>query len=121
MAISQKDKKSADDSGLFREIANKQSWALSELYDRHSPRLYGLALKILKRSALAEDVLQDLFVYLWQNADVMQEVTTGLALSVPTEAPPAAVKQRIFDAIEGPGKSPATAPTRTERLASQSA
>jgi RNA polymerase sigma-70 factor (ECF subfamily) len=57
------------DGALFAEMAKKQSEALSALYDRHAARLYGLALKILKDPALAEDVLQDLFLYLWQNAE----------------------------------------------------
>ena len=61
------------DSALFAEIARKKADALSVLYDRHAARLYGLALKILKDPALAEDVLQDLFLYLWQNAEKFEE------------------------------------------------
>ena len=61
------------DSALFAEIARKKAEALAVLYDRHAARLYGLALKILKDPALAEDVLQDLFLYLWQNAEKFEE------------------------------------------------
>ncbi len=57
------------DVQLFAEIAAKKPWALSTLYDRYSAHLFGLAVKILKDQELAEDVLQDLFLYLWNNSD----------------------------------------------------
>lgn len=73
MGKSQKDMAVISDSALFADIAHKKAEALSILYDRHAARLYGLALKILKDPALAEDVLQDLFLYLWQNAEKFEE------------------------------------------------
>ena len=59
---------SLSDAELFSQIAASQVAALSGLYDRYADRLYGLACKILNNDAQAEDVLQDLFVYIWQNA-----------------------------------------------------
>lgn len=56
------------DSQLFAQMADKQTSALSALYDRYSERLFGLARHILKEQSLAEDVIQELFLYLWQNA-----------------------------------------------------
>ncbi len=63
----------ATDSELFEKIANLQRDALSELYDRYANRLFGLAYKILNHESLAEDVLQELFVYLWENAQKLDK------------------------------------------------
>ena len=42
--------------------------ALEELYDRHTPMLYGLVLRIVGRAADAEEVLQDTWVHAWRRA-----------------------------------------------------
>ena len=42
--------------------------ALKRLYELESRRLYGIALRITRRSDLAADALQDAFVQVWQNA-----------------------------------------------------
>jgi RNA polymerase sigma-70 factor (ECF subfamily) len=57
------------DAELFSRIAKLQVDALSALYDRYAGQLYGLACKILKDNTQAEDVLQELFVFIWENAD----------------------------------------------------
>ena len=69
MEKAQRDREALSDTELFEEIAKKKTLAFSAFYDRHSSRLYGLALKMLKVQTLAEDVLQDLFLYIWQNAE----------------------------------------------------
>ncbi len=57
------------DAEILAGIANKSVAALSELYSRYASRLFGLCVKILKDETAAEDVVQELFVYLWENAD----------------------------------------------------
>jgi RNA polymerase sigma-70 factor (ECF subfamily) len=42
--------------------------AFSTLYDRSSPRVYGLALRILGDQAAAEEVTLDVFLQVWQKA-----------------------------------------------------
>jgi len=42
--------------------------ALGELYDRYSPAVYGLVLRMLGDAGLAEEVLQETFWRLWQHA-----------------------------------------------------
>jgi RNA polymerase sigma-70 factor, ECF subfamily len=42
--------------------------ALAELYDRYGGVAYGLALRILRDSALAEDAVQDAFLAIWRTA-----------------------------------------------------
>ena len=57
------------DVALMEFIAEKKTWALGTLYDRFAARLNGLALQILRDRHLAEDVLQELFIHVWEKAD----------------------------------------------------
>lgn len=41
--------------------------ALSQLYDLTAAKLLGIALRIVRRRTVAEDVLQDAFIRIWQN------------------------------------------------------
>ena len=41
--------------------------AMAALYDRYSSVVYGVALRVLRDTAAAEDVLQDIFLQLWRN------------------------------------------------------
>ena len=43
--------------------------ALEELYDRHSPLLYSLVLRIVGRVSDAEEVLQDTWLQVWRKAE----------------------------------------------------
>lgn len=43
--------------------------ALRALHDATAPKLLGLAMRVLKDRAEAEDAMQDAFVKIWQNAD----------------------------------------------------
>jgi len=39
------------------------------LYDNYSPALYGIILRIVPSESLAQEVLQDVFMKVWNNAD----------------------------------------------------
>src|ERR1700687_68131 len=47
-------------------LSNQQAFA--ELYRQTSPHLYAVALRILRESAAAEEVLQESFVNVWHHA-----------------------------------------------------
>ena len=49
-----------DDMRLVARIRAGDQLALSELYDRYSSVVYGVALRILQDTGAAEDLLQDL-------------------------------------------------------------
>jgi RNA polymerase sigma-70 factor (ECF subfamily) len=53
---------------LVRRVAQGDSVAFAALYDRFSPILYGVALRMMNDAAEAEDVLQDGFIYIWRRA-----------------------------------------------------
>jgi RNA polymerase sigma factor (sigma-70 family) len=53
------------DAALLRHIGERQPEALDQLYDRFAPTLLALINRILRGSADAEDVLQEVFVQVW--------------------------------------------------------
>jgi RNA polymerase sigma-70 factor (ECF subfamily) len=57
-----------NDAFLLRAIAGGEEIALAELYDRYRLILFGLLVRILHSQAEAEDVLQEVFIQVWQRA-----------------------------------------------------
>jgi RNA polymerase sigma-70 factor (ECF subfamily) len=53
---------------LLSRIGRGESPALAELYDLTSPKLFGVILRIQRDRSLAEDVLQDVYLRIWQAA-----------------------------------------------------
>jgi RNA polymerase sigma-70 factor, ECF subfamily len=58
----------AADVQLLRRIADGDSGALGEFYDQHAQCLFALACRILNDAKEAEDVLQEVFLQLWEKA-----------------------------------------------------
>ena len=57
------------DEALLSLVASSDEQALAELYDRFGRVAYGLALRILRDEALAQDAVQEAFLAIWRNAD----------------------------------------------------
>ena len=53
---------------LLRDTAGGDAQAFEQLYAVSSSQLYAIALKMLRSSAAADDVLQDAFVQVWHRA-----------------------------------------------------
>ena len=60
------------DEALLAAVARSDEAALAELYDRFGRMAYGLALRVLRDSALAEDAVQDAFLNVWRSAESFQ-------------------------------------------------
>jgi RNA polymerase sigma factor (sigma-70 family) len=56
------------DEALVALVARGDDGALAELYDRYGRVAYGVALRVLRDAALAEDAVQEAFVALWRTA-----------------------------------------------------
>lgn len=53
---------------LVESVSRGSQAALKRLYDLESRRLYGIALRIVRRPEIAAEVLQEAFLQVWQNA-----------------------------------------------------
>jgi RNA polymerase sigma-70 factor (ECF subfamily) len=58
---------------LLAQVAEGDSTAFARLYDLVSGRLFGVIGRILPRTELAEDALQETFVRIWQRAKSYDE------------------------------------------------
>jgi RNA polymerase sigma-70 factor, ECF subfamily len=58
----------AEEAELLRATALGDEAAFARIYDRYGPILLGLLLRILRSRAEAEDVLQEVFLQVWQRA-----------------------------------------------------
>ena len=54
---------------LIARMALKDRGAFRNVYSRTSAKLFGVVLRVLDDRAEAEDVLQDVYVKVWNNAD----------------------------------------------------
>jgi RNA polymerase sigma-70 factor (ECF subfamily) len=63
----------SSDAALVRRLLRKDVRAFEQLYDRHCRLVYGLVLRILQQASTAEEVVQDVFLQLWRNANQYQE------------------------------------------------
>jgi RNA polymerase sigma-70 factor, ECF subfamily len=54
---------------LVELLRQRSREGFNELYEGYSATLYGIICKIVKDTAVAEDILQDSFVKVWKNID----------------------------------------------------
>jgi len=57
-----------DDAWLLARVARGDETAFMTLYDRHADALFGTAVRFLRDRESAAEVLQDVFLALWQRA-----------------------------------------------------
>jgi RNA polymerase sigma-70 factor, ECF subfamily len=59
---------SMSDVALLRQVADRQPEALETLYGRYAPTLLALGKRILGSVSDAEEILQEVFLHVWNNA-----------------------------------------------------
>lgn len=83
---------SAELSRLLAASADGDRDAFAALYDATSAKLYGIALRILRRTDLAEEAVQDAYVRIWRRAS---DFDPGRASAIAWMA--AIARNRAFD------------------------
>jgi RNA polymerase sigma-70 factor (ECF subfamily) len=54
---------------LIKQLREREEFAYSYLYDHYGSALYGIILRIVLRTEVAEDVLQEVFIKIYYNID----------------------------------------------------
>ncbi|RYD87207.1 MAG: sigma-70 family RNA polymerase sigma factor, partial [Sphingobacteriales bacterium] len=65
--MSPKRKISLSEEDLIQALRNREKIAVEALYDMYSASLYGVIVRIVTEEAVAEDVLQETFVKIWNS------------------------------------------------------
>jgi RNA polymerase sigma-70 factor (ECF subfamily) len=75
-------------------VAQRDATAFRHLYEATSPKLFGFLQRILQRSEWAEEVLQDSYVNIWNNAGKYEP-----ALAAPMTWMTTIARNKAFDAL----------------------
>lgn len=67
------------DHHLLDQIANGNAEALGQLYDSHARVVFALAKRVLVRQEDAEEVVQDVFAYVWREAARYEQSRASVA------------------------------------------
>jgi RNA polymerase sigma-70 factor, ECF subfamily len=90
-----------DDVALVREVAGGSFDALANLYDRHADAIFAVARRLTSDRGVAEEVVQDTFLALWDRADSFDPLTGSLAAWLHTIA-----RNRTVDRLRAAGRRP---------------
>ena len=87
------------DRQLMDDLRTRQPEALSRMYDQYSTMVFSVAMRVLRDSAAAEDVMQEVFLKLWQQPETFADHRGSLGgwLAVVT-------RNRAIDRIRGSRK-----------------
>jgi len=82
---------------LLAACGRRDQAAFARLYEATSPKLFAVAVRMLKREDWAEEVLQDCYVSIWNNA-----ASYSAALSAPMTWMTSIVRNRCLDWLRRP-------------------
>jgi RNA polymerase sigma-70 factor, ECF subfamily len=94
-----------DDAALVRAIAAGSQDALATLYDRHVDGIHAVALRLTNDRQLAEEVVQETFLALWNRAELYDPAVASLATWLRTIA-----RNRTVDRLRAAGRRPPLVP-----------
>jgi RNA polymerase sigma-70 factor (ECF subfamily) len=103
-----------EDSGLVRAVASGSEDALVQLYDRYSGAVYATARRLTTDRGLAEDVVQETFLALWNRAEQYDPTMGSLPAWLLTIA-----RNRTIDRLRAIGRRPPTVPVSDVALSDE--
>jgi RNA polymerase sigma-70 factor, ECF subfamily len=95
----------SDDATLVWAVASGSEAALATLYDRHVDSIHAVALRLTGDRQLAEEVVQETFLALWNRAELFDPTLASLPTWLRTIA-----RNRTVDRIRAAGRRPPTVP-----------
>ena len=115
----------SSDEALVAQIAERDKRALQQLYSRHHVRVYRFALRFLNDEAAAEDIVSEVFIDVWRQAERFEgrsQVTTWLlaiarnkALSLLRRRSSEELDDEVAEFIEDPSDNPEVAMLKSQR------
>lgn len=94
-----------DDAALVREVAAGSQDALAALYDRYGDAVFAAAVRLTSDRQVAEEVVQETFLALWNRAELFDPGTGSLAAWLHTIA-----RNRTVDRLRAAGRRPNLVP-----------
>src|SRR5438445_13217267 len=94
-----------DDAALVREVAAGSEDALGTLYDRHVGAIFAVASRLTGDRQIAEEVVQETFLALWNRAELFDPAMGSLAAWLHTIA-----RNRTVDRLRAAGRRPSLVP-----------
>ncbi|MFP5342886.1 MAG: RNA polymerase sigma factor [Candidatus Limnocylindria bacterium] len=93
------------DAALMLEVAAGSESALAALYDRHADAIFAAARRSTSDGGLAEEVVQETFLALWDRADRFDPTMGSLASWLHAIA-----RNRMIDRLRAAGRRPTLVP-----------
>ena len=100
----------ADEVALVRAVAAGSQEALAALYDRHVDAVYAASWRLTSDRGLAEEVVQETFLALWNRAELFDPGAGSLAAWLHTIA-----RNRTVDRLRAIGRRPNLVPISSVR------
>jgi RNA polymerase sigma-70 factor (ECF subfamily) len=94
-----------DEAALVREVAAGSQDALAALYDRHVDAVFAASIRLTSDRQVAEEVVQETFLALWNRAELFNPMTGSLAAWLHTIA-----RNRTVDRLRAAGRRPNLVP-----------
>jgi len=95
------DRQPIDDAALVREVVGGSEGALAAIYDRHVDAVYATATRLTADRQIAEEVVQETFLALWNRAELFDPRAGSLAAWLHTIA-----RNRTVDRLRAAGRRP---------------
>jgi RNA polymerase sigma-70 factor, ECF subfamily len=92
-----------DDAALVGRIVAGSDDAIAAAYDRHAQAVFAAALRLVGDRVIAEDVVQETFLALWNRAETYDAARGSLATWLTTIA-----RHRAVDRLRAAGRRPRT-------------
>jgi RNA polymerase sigma-70 factor (ECF subfamily) len=87
--------KNREDIELMAKVAGRDQTAFEQIYDRYAPVVYTMVLRIVKTPEIAEDLLQEIFLAIWNKSTTFSEARGSVYTWVMSLA-----RNRSFDFIK---------------------